>query len=531
MSNLTELLDGFSARTNGLLRETWKFTISLNNIVTYSPVAWDQKGLDSIPFSRAMFRLEEELKSLAKSIIEVQDSPGIPALERLYEKVEPAFRVLFREADHRQQAVDSISLYLEQQQVLIFTYAARTSPSVRSCYQDIFLRQLAGHTFLTHPFLTKESLDRASPEITAYAKDFLQSLQRMYLTDIEGIFRNYHGLLVHLHEVLSRESIRVPTYAGVPPRRIACTGADVVSNFIGEMREMTYLEESQRAQILTLRDASGTAEQILFRKLASSSDWGKELDQVVKFMQQRNEDPLKQYNVFEAGQQGDLQPVEIEEAKSDQVVGQEKNVARLRTLLTAFVKGRHMPFTLLEGEGGVGKTLSLQALVHEIEGLKLILIPSDYLGQIREYAQRMSEEPWRTVLYIDDMTFDPSHYESFKIGTQGMKRFYDNVTVVAAANPSSLTHLPPEVLRRWPIRLKYERPNLADDAILRKVFKANCRRVKMAYHASLMTEFRKQHKAELKDLAPSAVYDFLREVNLTEDYGGEKLNALGAASR
>ena len=146
---------------------------------------------------------------------------------------------------------------------------------------------------------------------------------------------------------------------------------------------------------------------------------------------ERNQDPLTKYKVFEAGVQGELEPVEIEEAKSDQVIDQEKNVARLRTLLTAFVKGSHMPFTLLEGEGGVGKTLSLQALVREIDGLKLVLISSDHLGQIREYARRMAEGPWRTVLYIDDMTFDPRHFESFKIGTQGMKRFYDNVTVMA----------------------------------------------------------------------------------------------------
>jgi predicted AAA+ superfamily ATPase len=516
MSNLTDLLASFGTRTNDLLRETWKFTLSLNNIVTYSPVAWNQKGLDLIPFSRAMFRLEEELKSLSRSIIEAQDNPSVPALERLYEKVEPAFRVVFAGGEHNfQLATDAISLYLEQQQVLIFTYAGKTSSVVRSSYQDIFLRQLASHTLVTHPFLAKESLERAGTEIKAYARDFLQSLQRMYQTDVEGIFRNYHALLVDMHEILSQEPIRVPTYQGVPPRRVACTGAGVRSDFIAEMRKMPGLEESQREQILALRDADGDAERELYRRLAVSADWGEELVHVVAFMHQRNQDPLFKYKVFEAGVQGELEPVEIEEAKSDQVIGQERNVARLRTLLTAFVKGSHMPFTLLEGEGGVGKTLSLQALVREIDGLKLVLIPSDYLGQIREYAQRMAEEPWRTVLYIDDMSFDPRHYESFKIGTQGMKRFYDNVTVMAAANPSSLAPLPPEVLRRWPIRIRYDRPNLANDTTLRKVFKANCERAKIAYEPSLVTAFRKQHKGALKTLAPSAVYDYLREVKLT----------------
>ncbi len=516
MRDLADVLGGFATRTNDLLRDTWKFTLSLNNLISYSPVAWNHKGLDPVPFSRAMLRLENELKSLARSIRDAQDTPSVPALERLYEKIEPAFRIVFGDGKHESQlAADAISLYLEQQQILIFTYAGKTPLAVRSSYQDIFLRQLASHVLVKHPFLSKESLDRAGAELKAYAEDFLRSLQRIYQTDVEGIFRNYHALLVEMHDALSQHPIRVPTYAGVTPRRIARIDAGVASHFIAEMREMPNLDESQREQILALRDADGRAENKLYRRLAASPDWGAELAHVVAYMHQWNQDPIAKYNVFEAGVQGELEPVEIEEAKSNQVVDQEKNVARLRTLLTAFVKGSHMPFTLLEGEGGVGKTLSLQALVGEIEGLKLVLISSDQLGQIREYAQRMAEEPCRTVLYIDDMTFDPRHFESFKIGTQGMKRFYDNVTVMASANPSSLQHLPPEVLRRWPIRIKYGRPNLANEATLRKVLQANCDRVGMEYAPSLATAFRKQHGRALKTLPPSAVYDFLREVKLT----------------
>jgi predicted AAA+ superfamily ATPase len=516
MANLNDALSNFAFRTNALLRDTWKFTISLNNIVTYSPVTWNQKGLDTIPFSRAMFRLEEELNSLSKTILDALEGQNIQSLEKLYERVTPVFRVMFGPSDHDVQlAADAISLYLEQQQVLLFTYTGKNSPTVCSCYHDIFFRQLAAHTFVTHPFLTKESLDHAGAELKEYAKEFLRALQLLYQSDVEAVFSKYASLLFEIHEALVKEPIRVPTYLGFAPRRIASTGAGVASDFIAAMRQMPAFEDTQRDQILALRDANGIAENELYQRLANSPDWGEELSSVVAFMHRRNQDPLAKYKVFEAGRQGDLEPVEVGEAKSDQVVGQEANVARLRTLLTAFVKGSHMPFTLLEGEGGVGKTLSLQALVHEIDGLKLVLISSEHLGQIREYARVMAEGPWRTVLYIDDMTFDPRHYESFKIATQGMKQFYDNVTVVASANPSSLAHLPPEVLRRWPIRIRYERPNLSDNVTLRRVLKANCDRVKLEFDASLGAAFRKQHKEGLDTIAPSAVYDFLREVKLT----------------
>jgi predicted AAA+ superfamily ATPase len=513
MAISAELLGRFGTRTNDLLRQVWNFTVSLNNIITYSPVTWSYKGLDQVPFSRAMLRLESELKALSKALTDAQDDPCLFTSERLYEKVEPAFRVVQPES---QPASDAITLYLEQQQVLLFTYAGRTPRAVRSAYQDIFLRQLAANTLVNHPFLTKESLDHASPELKMYAKDFLRALQRMYNCDVECVFRTYIALLVDLHRALAKEPLRVPVYRGIPPRRIARTDESVASNFIGEMRKMPELEDAQRMQILTLRDADGDVETELYRRLANSADWGGELGTVIKFLHDQNLDPLARFKVFEAGLQGELEPVEIEVARSDQVVDQEKNVSRLRALLTAFVKGSHMPFTLLEGEGGVGKTLSLQALVREIEGLKLVLIPSDYLGQIREYAQKMAEQPWRTVLYLDDMTFDPRHYESFKVGTQGMKRFYDNVTVVASANPSALAHLPPEVLRRWPIRIKYSRPDLSKATTLRKVFQANCERVGMAYDPHAVAAFRKLHRGKLKSLAPSAVYDFLREYKLAQ---------------
>ncbi len=516
MSTSPEVLRAFGSRVQDLLRQTWNFTLSLNNIVTYAPVTWNNKGLDALPFSRAMFQLEDELRELSKAIVVAEDDPGLRSLEALYGKVEPAFRVVFGPRDHEiQLAADAISLYLEQQQVLLFTYTGRTPPRVRSCYQDIFFRQLTCHTLVTHPFLTKESLDRAGVELKEYARDFLRSLQKMFHTDVEQIFCGYSSLLIDLHHALSKEPLRVPTFQGVQSRRIASTGEKVISDFIGVMREMHGFDESQRMQVLNLREAETTPENELFERLQRSADWGEELPQLIAFLHQRNQDPLDRYKVFEAGRQGELSPVEIEEARTDQVIGQEENVARLRTLLTAFVRGSDMPFTLLEGEGGVGKTLSLQALVREIEGLKLVLIPSEYLGQIREYAQRMAEEPWRTVLYIDDMTFDPRHYESFKIATQGMKRFYDNVTVMAAANPSSLQHLPPEVLRRWTIRIKYTRPNLADATTLKKVMKANCERVQIPYEPSLISAFRKHHKNSLENLAPSAVYDFLREFKLT----------------
>ena len=156
MRDLADILTGFGTRTNDLLRDTWKFTFSLNNIITYSPVTWSAKGLDPIPFSRAMLRLEDELKSLSRSIVEAQDNRDVPVLERLYEKADPAFRVVLEGGKREcQLATDAISLYLEQQQVLIFTYTGKTPLVVRSSYQDIFLRQLTSHTLVKHPFLSK----------------------------------------------------------------------------------------------------------------------------------------------------------------------------------------------------------------------------------------------------------------------------------------------------------------------------------------------------------------------------------------
>src|ERR1035437_2511952 len=125
MGNLAEVLSEFGARANDLLRDTWKFTLSLNNLIPYSPVTWDYKRLDPIPFSRPMLRLEDELKALSKSIMDARDHPGVPALERLYEKVEPAFRVVFDQRKNELQPADGISLFYERQQARVLSFQVR----------------------------------------------------------------------------------------------------------------------------------------------------------------------------------------------------------------------------------------------------------------------------------------------------------------------------------------------------------------------------------------------------------------------
>ena len=81
MRNLADVLSTFGTRANDLLRDTWQFTLSLSNLILYSPVTWNYKGFDPIPFARPMLRLEEELKSLSKRIVEARDNPSAPALE------------------------------------------------------------------------------------------------------------------------------------------------------------------------------------------------------------------------------------------------------------------------------------------------------------------------------------------------------------------------------------------------------------------------------------------------------------------
>ncbi len=83
------MLSTFGTRTNDLLRDTWQFTLSLNNIIPYSPVTWNRKGFDPIPFARPMLQLEEELQSLSKRIAEALDNPGVPALEGCMRRLIP----------------------------------------------------------------------------------------------------------------------------------------------------------------------------------------------------------------------------------------------------------------------------------------------------------------------------------------------------------------------------------------------------------------------------------------------------------
>jgi len=125
-------------------------------------------------------------------------------------------------------------------------------------------------------------------------------------------------------------------------------------------------------------------------------------------------------------------------------------VDRQKKSLTAntrqFVHGLPANNALLWGARGTGKSSLIHALLNEFadDGLRLIEIDKQQLSDLPELLQFLADEPYRFVLFCDDLSFEPNDasYKAVKSALDGsVFRTIDNVVIYATSNRR---HLLPE---------------------------------------------------------------------------------------
>ncbi len=100
--------------------------------------------------------------------------------------------------------------------------------------------------------------------------------------------------------------------------------------------------------------------------------------------------------------------------KDDTTVGSLKGYERQRTQiennLKALLRGKVAANMLLYGDSGTGKSATIKALVNEYAplGIRLIEIKKSQISDIPYIMGRVSNNPLKFVLFLDDLTFDPS---------------------------------------------------------------------------------------------------------------------------
>lgn len=130
-----------------------------------------------------------------------------------------------------------------------------------------------------------------------------------------------------------------------------------------------------------------------------------------------------------------------------------KNIDRQKDAIVAnsrhFVKGLPANNVLLTGARGTGKSSLIKAILNEFvqDGLRLVEVDKDDLGDLGDIVERLASRPERFVIFCDDLSFEDgeSGYKSLKSALDGsVAAQSDNVLIYATSNRR---HLLPEYMK------------------------------------------------------------------------------------
>ena len=105
----------------------------------------------------------------------------------------------------------------------------------------------------------------------------------------------------------------------------------------------------------------------------------------------------------------------------------------------ALMAGQRVNNVLLYGESGTGKSAAVKSLLGQpgLEGLRIIEVDKEELGQLHELIRTLGHRPQKFILFIDDLAFDKDDktYSALKtILEGGLERRPANVAVYATSN-------------------------------------------------------------------------------------------------
>lgn len=172
---------------------------------------------------------------------------------------------------------------------------------------------------------------------------------------------------------------------------------------------------------------------------ALCGDWGSCLDRLADFHRKNGCGIFAAYHAF-LWRNGRMVPV----LHTDPItLGQLKGYERQRALAVdntqAFVQGLPANNVLLYGDRGTGKSSTVHALLNRFacEGLRMVEIPKEAIGDFPQLVGQIADVPLRFILYIDDLSFaqgDDAFAQLKAVLEGGLSCKPQNVLVYASSN-------------------------------------------------------------------------------------------------
>ena len=139
-------------------------------------------------------------------------------------------------------------------------------------------------------------------------------------------------------------------------------------------------------------------------------------------------------------QNGDIEPVvHPDSVKLSSLKAYEipRNIVVQNTV--SFLKGSQANNCLLYGDMGTGKSTTVKAVVNEYsnQGLRIVEIPKDRLGEFSQLAERIAAVPMKFIIFIDDLSFsgeDKSYAQLKAVLEGGIAARPQNSLIYATSN-------------------------------------------------------------------------------------------------
>lgn len=118
--------------------------------------------------------------------------------------------------------------------------------------------------------------------------------------------------------------------------------------------------------------------------------------------------------MFKLDSTGEFVPVKaVKTQRLSELVGYNRERRRIVENTEALMAGKPSANALLYGDAGTGKSTTVKAIAAEFanEGLRLIELDIAQISMIPELIKRISREPLKFILFIDDLTVSPDSPE------------------------------------------------------------------------------------------------------------------------
>ena len=144
--------------------------------------------------------------------------------------------------------------------------------------------------------------------------------------------------------------------------------------------------------------------------------------------------------MFRVSDTGEIEPIiSADKTTLERFIGYADERARIIANTEAFVEGRPAANTLLCGDAGTGKSSTVKAIANSFynKGLRLIELRKDQLSYLPYVMGKISENPLKFIIFIDDLAFNRSddNFSMLKAALEGSASAKaENAVIYATSN-------------------------------------------------------------------------------------------------